>query len=167
MYNYWVTCSYDEVLCFKKSAAVAAIVDPCKQGISNESQGLIQVIADNFDADICSPNGKVSTHFLAMIITETGCNDSSYIQNDIKCLQKEELKEVIDDGQSDNYMQYHGQKNPMMSKVLTKSQDSSMNAVISKRRADECDFSKMSLFVNNALNSTGTIWSFPGSRVIP
>ena len=30
-------------------------------------KGLIQHVADNFDADMWSPNGKVSTHSLAMI----------------------------------------------------------------------------------------------------
>ena len=75
MYDYRVTCSYDELLRFKTSAAVAASSDPSKQGISDARQGLIQVVADNFDCDICSPNGKLSTHSLAMIVTQTGCRD--------------------------------------------------------------------------------------------
>ena len=70
MYDYRVTCSYDELLCFKNSAAVAAAVDPRQQGISDVKHGLVLVGADNFDADIYSPNGKLPTHSLAMIITQ-------------------------------------------------------------------------------------------------
>ena len=38
-------------------------------GISTESDGLIQVVSDNFDANISSQNGLVSTHALAMLLT--------------------------------------------------------------------------------------------------
>ena len=69
MYDYRVTCSYDKLLHFKKSAAVAADVDPNQQGITDARQGLIQVVADNFDCDISSPNGNLFTHSLATIIT--------------------------------------------------------------------------------------------------
>ena len=31
---------------------------------------MVQVIEDNFDTDISSPNGKLSTHSLAMILTQ-------------------------------------------------------------------------------------------------
>ena len=85
--DYRVTCSYDKLLCFKKSAAVAAAVDPSQQGISDARQGLIQVVADNFDCDISSPNGKLSTHSLAMIITQPGCRDDTYSNDGIKCLR--------------------------------------------------------------------------------
>ena len=37
------------------------------QGIKDASAGLIQLTIDNFDADISSPNGKMSTHALATI----------------------------------------------------------------------------------------------------
>ena len=70
MYDYRITCSYDELLRFKSSAAVAASADMVKQGISDANDGLIQVVADNFDTDISSPNGKLSTHSLAMIIIQ-------------------------------------------------------------------------------------------------
>ena len=70
MYDYRVTCSYDEVLRFKKSAAVSAAVYSRLQGISDARHGLVQVVVDNFDTDISSPNGKLSTHSLAMIVTQ-------------------------------------------------------------------------------------------------
>ena len=61
-YQFRVTCSYDEILRFKKSAALAATKDTNLSGIKDGSMGLIQVMADNFDADISSQNGKSTTH---------------------------------------------------------------------------------------------------------
>ena len=63
MYDYRVTCSYDELLRFKKSAAVAASTNPSKQGISDARQGLIQVVADNFDCDIMFSKWQVVHSF--------------------------------------------------------------------------------------------------------
>ena len=62
MYDYRITCSYDELLRLNKSAAVAAAKDLAEQGISDAKHGLVQVVSDNFDTDIASPNGKASTH---------------------------------------------------------------------------------------------------------
>ena len=39
-------------------------------GISPAKSGLIQVVADNFDADISAQNGKLSTHSLALLVTQ-------------------------------------------------------------------------------------------------
>ena len=39
-------------------------------GINQGSLRLIQAVADNFDADISSQNGKITTHSLAMLITQ-------------------------------------------------------------------------------------------------
>ena len=66
MYDYRVTCSYGEVLRFKSSSAVAASTNPANQGISDSKDGLIQIVADNFDSDISSLNGKLSTHSIIM-----------------------------------------------------------------------------------------------------
>ena len=140
MYDYRVTCSYDELLRFKKSAAVTASTDPSKQGISDARQGLIQVVADNFDCDICSPNGKLSTHSLAMIVMQTGCRDDTDSKVDIKRLKKHEITQPIDDGQDESLVQYHGKKNPMMPTVPAPLQEFDMNADVSQRRAEECDF---------------------------
>ena len=68
-YDYGITYSY-EILRFKKSAAVVAAKDPSVHWISSAESGLVQTIVDNFDADIHSPNGKLSTHSLAMILTQ-------------------------------------------------------------------------------------------------
>ena len=73
MYDYRVTCSYDEVLRFKKPAAVDGVNDLIQQGLSHAKHGFVQVVSDNFDTDISSPNGKTSTHSLAMIILQPTC----------------------------------------------------------------------------------------------
>ncbi len=67
MHDYHVTCSYDELL---KSTAAAAARDSKSQGITSAMNGLVQVVADNFDTDILSQNRKMSTHSLAMIIMQ-------------------------------------------------------------------------------------------------
>ena len=77
LYQYRVTCSYDEVARFKKSAALASYTDTSVQGLADSSSGLVQIIADNFDADISSPNGKLSTHALAMIAIQPSEAESS------------------------------------------------------------------------------------------
>ena len=54
----------------KKSAALAATTQSRLGGIADNHTGLVQAIADNFDADISSQNGKVSTHSLALDLTQ-------------------------------------------------------------------------------------------------
>ena len=61
LHSLGITSSYDEVLRFKSSAAYAASKDIGKLGIARESTGLVQVVADNFDANISSANGLKST----------------------------------------------------------------------------------------------------------
>jgi len=68
-YNFHVTCSYDEVLRFKASAAAVACQDIELLGLSANKNGLIQVLSDNFDANISSQNGLISTHVLAILVT--------------------------------------------------------------------------------------------------
>ena len=84
-YDFSVTCSYDEILRFKKSAALAATIQSSLSSISDNHTGLVQAIANNFDADISSENGKVSTHSLALLLT----------QAQIKCDPQEEMDQTI------------------------------------------------------------------------
>ena len=82
-HKFGVCCSYDEYLHFKSSAAVAANQDDMTMGLSKSAKGLVQVVADNFDANISSPNGLVSTHGLAMIVTQPedeDCHDKCPIK---------------------------------------------------------------------------------------
>ena len=54
--------SYDEMLRLKASAARAAAQDKDLTGISSSQQGLVQIVADNFDAQMSSYNELKSTH---------------------------------------------------------------------------------------------------------
>ena len=66
LHEFEITPTHHEVRRFKDSAAAAAD----KTGLSlnmNASDGLIQVIADNYDATINSQNGMKQTHALASI----------------------------------------------------------------------------------------------------
>ena len=69
MYSYGVCSSYTEYRRFKKSAAKAAVADLKMSGVSNAADGLVQAIADNFDADTSFQNGRQSTHSLAVLLT--------------------------------------------------------------------------------------------------
>ncbi len=90
LYNFRVTCSYDEVVRFKKSAAHA---DTSAQGIS----GLIQIIADNFDTDISFLNRKVSTYALAMIAIQPSEAKPSEktSEEQIRRIKKEEMSQKL------------------------------------------------------------------------
>ena len=67
MHDFGVTCSYSEVLQFKASAATAAAQDVHSnlRAITDAKHGLIQAVADNFDANISSQNDLQSIHALA------------------------------------------------------------------------------------------------------
>ena len=68
LFDYKVTCSYDEFRRYKKSSAVARYTRlKAEEKNLVAISGLIQHIVDNFDAEMSSPSGKVSTHALAMI----------------------------------------------------------------------------------------------------
>ena len=49
---------------------MAAKNDIQLSGIHDSDCGLIQAVADNFDADISSQKGKLTTHSLAMLIAQ-------------------------------------------------------------------------------------------------
>jgi len=53
MYQFRVTCSYDEILCFKKSAALAATKEIQLSGIHQSGVGLIQAVAGNLMLTYC------------------------------------------------------------------------------------------------------------------
>ena len=76
-----ICCSYDEVLRFKASAAVAASNETQLTSIQSSGMGLVQAIADNFDANITSPNGLKSTHALAIPMTQV-CRNTEEGQED-------------------------------------------------------------------------------------
>ena len=69
-HEFGITCTYDEVLRFRSSAAYAASKEKALQGLLDNGVGFIQSVADNFDASISSPNGLKSTHALALLLTQ-------------------------------------------------------------------------------------------------
>ena len=75
------------------------MTSPALQGISDSDSGLIQVVVDNFDADISSQNGKLSTHSLAVLVTQpTSSNQSEYPDNKeaINRVNKNDMTKPID-----------------------------------------------------------------------
>ena len=59
-YNFRVTCSHDELLEFKASAAAAAVGDSAARGMLDGKNDIIQVVSGNFDTKIPSDNGLFS-----------------------------------------------------------------------------------------------------------
>lgn len=142
MSDFGVTCTYDELLRFKKSAAAAAAKNTELTAISDAREGLVQVVVDNFDADIASQNGKVSTHSLAVLMTQP---DISPCQNDreIPRLKKTEMSSQID--YELDIMRYNGPKKPEMPLQYQKRQVLPLRVlahmVVSQRRANEGNLS--------------------------
>ena len=57
--DFGVTCSYDELLRFKKSVAFTANANMDLSGLKSEVDGMIQGVGDNFDQQICSQNEQI------------------------------------------------------------------------------------------------------------
>ena len=72
MNDFGVTCTYAELLRFKKSVVVAAAKNAETTAISKAEDGLVQIVVD--DADIASLNGNLSTHSLAVLLTQPDVN---------------------------------------------------------------------------------------------
>jgi len=68
-YDFLASCSYDEVLRLKASAAAAAVSNASLRGHVHAEDSLVQPVSDNLDAQISSQNGLLSTHSLAMLLT--------------------------------------------------------------------------------------------------
>lgn len=114
LYNLGVTSSYDEVLRFKSSAAHAASKDMENLGISADNTGLVQVVADNFDANISSANGVKSTHALALLLTQPqpDCQSPTQEKPTIRRIKKLEMSDEVTDDIP--VQEYNGPKNPDM-----------------------------------------------------
>ena len=65
--------------------------------MANSDGGLVQAVADNFDANISSQNGLKSTHGLAMLLTQpqSGTGGSSTSEDKINRLKQNELNDEI------------------------------------------------------------------------
>ena len=67
--DYYVTCNYDEMRHFRKSAAINAVTEAQKTCPPEHVGGLLQVVSDNFDLDLHTPNVKAAAHSFAIIQT--------------------------------------------------------------------------------------------------
>ena len=143
-YDYGITCSYDEILRFKKSAAVIASNDPSVHGISSAEGGLVQTVVDNFDADIHSPNGKLSTHSLAMMLTQPA-SDRNHDADTIERLNHGDVKLPIAADGDDEHVYYVGQKKPPLPEMPVPRLPDAIQTHqrISIARARELDFQFM------------------------
>ena len=64
-----VTCSYDELKRLRTSSAKLSMQNLFLIDLPlNDS--LVQIVVDNFDLDLSTPNGKAQTHSLGMIVTK-------------------------------------------------------------------------------------------------
>ena len=149
-HDYHVTCSYDEILRFKKSAAVSAADDPSQQGISDAKSGLVQIVVDNFDAEIASPNGKASTHSLAMIIMQPQAADEEEFKGTIRRLRKNEVSQPLAN-ENELLLGYNGPKEPSMPCIPMPSlaENFLMCQKVSTQRADENDFAFLQDVLSN------------------
>ena len=152
--EFGITCSYDEVLQFKKSSAIAATEDIKLRAISDSKPSMIQTVVDNFDADISSQNGKLSTHSLAVLMTQTSkietANETS--GETIDRLSHLQMADSLD--YEVEIEHYRGPKRPEMPAAEAKKSVPPLKVlvsmVISLNRAQETDFS----FVQDILSST-------------
>ena len=68
--------------------------------------GLVQAIADNFDANITSPNGLKSSLAFALLMTQVCPNNEGQDDTTIKRLRKEYVKDSTPSGIAISY--FHG-----------------------------------------------------------
>ena len=113
-YDYGITCSYDEIRRSKKSAEVASAADPSMHVISSAEGGLVQTVVVNFDTDTHSPNGKLSTHSLDMILTQPSSPRNDHDADTIERLSHSDVKLLVDDDEDEAPLHYAGEKKSPM-----------------------------------------------------
>ena len=117
LFDYSVTCNYDEVLRFRKSAAIAYVIDARKSCPSGYVRGIIQVITDNFDLDLDlhTPNGKAATHLLSIIETYPMFNHNNDFQDsdEFERIKWEQMSGAIL-GNEFHITHYNGAEEPLL-----------------------------------------------------
>ena len=104
MFDYKVTCSYDELRRYKKSSAVARCTKLRREErIPITVSGLIQHIADNFDADMS----------LAMIECFPELDNTNEPQSFHRISKDEMKKPVHYDEHEDDFIPFRGEGNPL------------------------------------------------------
>ena len=128
---------------FKKSAAHSSYTDTSVQGISHAGTGLIQIIADNFDADISPRNGKLSTHALAMIVIQPSAARSpeNTEEEQIRRKKKEDMSPKLPEYDGLLNMSYQCTQKPAMIEVASTNASHKMDRFqqVSHSRAEEND----------------------------
>ena len=148
LHDFGVTCSYDEMQRFKASAASAAAgdVNSNLRDITDSKEGLIQAVADNYDANISSQNGLKSTHDLALLLTQEkeSVGEDQNCRETIKRISKEDMKKpVVSDV---DIKRYHGPKKPDTCMPFDKTKHSVLplkllaEQVVLLQRAKDLDF---------------------------
>ena len=92
LHDYGVVCSEDEAKVFKSSGAPENS-ENSKSILKSHTEGLVQAIADNFDTDISSENGKIQTHPLAVIMAQPCNSNESSDKETFVTLKKTEVKD--------------------------------------------------------------------------
>lgn len=143
MHNFRVTASYDEILRFKASVAHAAAQSQELTGLKKCSSGLVQTIADNFDANISSQNGLQSTHALAILVTQIQQGERSDLEStNIRRLRKDEMSEEV--MPEIPVQRYRGPSKPEMPANLATRSTLPLKVLVAQRisaaRAKQTDF---------------------------
>ena len=100
-YAFGICASYDEILRFKASAAHASSNQEKLRGLFHSKHGLIQTVADNYDANVSSPNGLRSTHAMALLLTQMNDSATPEIEENpqtvpvIRRISKDEMKDQM------------------------------------------------------------------------
>ena len=84
------------------------------RAITDAKHGLIQAVADNFDANISSQNGLRSTHAIALLLAQDNktVDHTQNIKVSIKPIKKEDMKKQVTFDLDIKH--YHGPKMPSM-----------------------------------------------------
>lgn len=108
MHDYLVCCTYDELLRFKRSSAMGQYAQICRERRQPARvDGLLQVVVDNFDAELSSPNGLVATHDMAII--ETRSESAPRLASEtIPRISKADMSKPICPEEQDEIIVYHG-----------------------------------------------------------
>lgn len=152
--QFQISCTYDELLRFKKSAATEVVKNSNLSGISKQSDTtLTQVIVDNFDTEISSQNGKSSTHSLAVLVAQTKSVEAFNVPctelTQIKRIKKNDLTNKLD--YETDVVRYYGPAKPKMPiKFFQKSVlplTVLCRGILSSQKSKETDFD----FINDVL----------------
>ena len=148
LHDYRVTCTYDEILRFKKSAAVNSAKDGYLEGVPRTNDALFQVVTDNYDAKMSSQNNKLMCHCLATILTKNG--DFMKPKTTFHRLKKKDLSSTIEEANEAEITHYFGPKQPPMPSLPQSNLDETFIKMrkVSHAWAEEIDFNFFNDFIS-------------------